>query len=90
MGRAASELGLGGLELAADAVSQIDEQLPLGRQLDTATSPLEDRGPALAFEDGELLRDRRRRVADRPRGAADRAAKGDLTEDPEAADVDHR
>src|ERR671910_519816 len=85
----AFERRLGRLELAQDALRALDELLAGRGQAPPAAVALEQRDAGLAFERGELLGDRRRRVAERFRGGSDRAAGGELAQDAESANVEH-
>jgi hypothetical protein len=84
------ELRLGGVELGQDAVRARDEAVRGGGEPDVAAVALEQRHPGLLLEPRQRLRDRRRRVADRLRDLRDRPAPGQLTQQAEAAHVEHR
>ncbi len=87
--RRAFERGLGGLELAQDALGAGHELLPGRREAAGAAVALEQLDAGLALERLQLLGDRRSGVAERVGGGGDRAAGGELAQDAEAADVEH-
>jgi hypothetical protein len=89
MGRRALERGLGGLELAQDALGAGHELLARRGQPAAAAVALEQRDAGLALERRELLGDRRGGVAEGVGGGGDRPAGGELAQDAEATDVKH-
>ena len=81
---------LGGLQAREDALGVPDERLAGGGQADAARMALEQRHAGFGLERGDLLGDRRLRVGERLGGGRERAAVGDLLQDPQAADVEHK
>src|SRR5207247_7957416 len=59
-------------------------------QLGPARGPVEQRGARLALERGQLLRDRGRRVAEGRGGPGDAAARGELLEQTEPVQIEHK
>ena len=83
------ELGRGGVELGEHAVGAGDEPGGGGRQPHAAPVALEQRDSGLAFELGERLGDRRRRVTDRAGDLGDRAAPRQLAQEPQSSHLEH-
>ena len=59
-------------------------------QFRRAGAALDQRQPGLAFKRGDVLADRRLRQAQRLGGGGERAACGDLAEDPDTADMSYQ
>jgi hypothetical protein len=84
------KLLLGGVKLGQHAVGALDELSRGGREPDPPAVALQQRDAGLALELGQRLRDGRRRVADRAGDGGDRSAAGELGEQPQPLDVEHR
>ena len=67
-----------------------DERAPRVGQADAAHAALDERRPGLALERGDLLGDGGLRERQGLGGGGERAALGDLAQDPHAADVKHQ
>jgi hypothetical protein len=88
VGRRGRQLGGRGLELHEDRLRARDEP-PAGLgQPDAPAVAVEQRDAGLALERRELLRDRRGRERERPRGGGDRPALGDLAQHAHPAHVE--
>ena len=84
------ELRLGLGQAAEDRLGVADERAPRVGEADAAHAALDERRPGLALERGDLLRDGGLGEGQRLRGGGERAAPGDLAQDPHAAHVKHQ
>lgn len=82
------ELGLRALRPLEQGIRVADEHAGGVRQPNTATGALEQRDARLALEHRKLLRDRRRREAKRLGDRRDRAARLELPEEPQSAEIE--
>src|SRR3569833_2524457 len=84
------EVGLGELDHPQDPVGVVG-QPPAGvGQFGAARGAVEQRGADLALEDGELLGDGRRRVAERLRRRRDASPVGEFAEQTQSSYVEHK
>ena len=83
------ERRLGGVQAREDALGVAHERLPGGRQRDAARMALEQRHAGFALERGDLLGDRGLGVGQRLGGRRERAAVGDLLQNPQPTHAKH-
>jgi hypothetical protein len=83
------EIGAGGLERGEDRHGVVGEPLPGRRQPHPSSGGLDERRPRLAGQHGELVRDRRRRVAELVGDGAHRPAPRELEQQTQAPRI-HR
>ena len=84
------ELGLGVGQPGEDRVGVLDERAAGVGQADAARVALDEAGPGLALERGDLLGDGRLGVGEGVGGGGEGAALGDLSEHAHAADIEHK
>ena len=84
------QLGVGGVQLGQDRVGPADQGLAGLGQADAAGVALDQPGPGLALQGGDLLGDGRLAVGERLGGGRERAPQRDLAEHSEAAHVQHK
>ena len=84
------ELALGGVEAGEDRLGVGDERGAGVGQSHAARAALDELRAGLALESGDLLRDRRLGVGERLGRGGERAARGDLAQDPQALHIEHK
>ena len=83
------EVALELLQLREQRVGVAEQHVRRGREAHAAARGFEQRVADLAFERGQLLRDRRRREMQRIRGRGERAVVGHRSQRPQSSQVDH-
>ena len=86
----ARQIGLGRLQARDHRVGVAGQPVAGLRELHAAADALDQPDAGVALERGELLGDRRGRVGERLGDGRDRAARGELAQEPEPSDVEHR
>ena len=90
LGQGLGECGFGSFHRFQQHLGVGDEEVGLGGQPDAAAGRLEQAHPGLLLQRGELLGHRGRAVGQRLGHGGDGAAAGELTEQPQAPEVEHR
>ncbi len=85
-----AQVGLRSRQLLQDHLGMLDQSPTGRRQANAARAPVEERDSRLHLELGELLGNCGRREAKRLGRRGDRAAQGNLAQNPKAPDVEHK
>jgi hypothetical protein len=84
------ELGLGGIQPSDDLLGSLGEQSAGLGEADPASDPLQQLGPGLRLQAGDVMADRRLGVVQRSGRGGDRAVPGDRDQHPEPGHIQHR